>query len=255
MTGRYANADIIISSINSTPTYHEGTDYDRIIFGNPEYSIPFVRNSILLIPCLLSPTECAALVQDCETEHRKQFPNVDDSIPKDEGMERYMLCELSQQTQDFFENIILRERLLPFIKQKFPPIIEQHIWEVSMIPNEDNNLDLLSQTFKFSSQEPAINRYATAGYFEPHRDKLALTLNILLSDQFEGGGTQFWEEMSNGKGRDDEYVNPSLCVLPSVGTGVIFNGTVKHAGRKVLNGRRHLLVASFSVARSKTTTW
>ena len=30
--------------------------------------------------------------------------------------------------------------------------------------------------------------------------------------------------------------------------GVVFNGTVKHAGQVVTSGVRHLLVASFSIA-------
>ena len=34
-------------------------------------------------------------------------------------------------------------------------------------------------------------------------------------------------------------------------TGVCFNGTVKHAGRAVKEGVRHLLVVSFSVVQKK----
>ena len=95
------------------------------------------------------------------------------------------------------------------------------------------------------AQEPAINRYAAGGHFEPHRDTLALTLNVLLSTGFEGGGTEFWAEDA---GEDDD---PSCCCLhPVAGTGVVFNGNVKHAGRAVTQGLRHVLVASFSVVKS-----
>ena len=50
-------------------------------------------------------------------------------------------------------------------------------------------------------------------------------------------------------------VNPStdvyfLHTTPWV-TGVCFNGTVKHAGRAVKEGVRHLLVVSFSVVQKK----
>ena len=34
--------------------------------------------------------------------------------------------------------------------------------------------------YKYSSQEPAINRYAVGGQFSRHRDHHALTINVLL---------------------------------------------------------------------------
>tara|TARA_B110000208_G_C11438287_1_gene309828 strand:+ start:302 stop:562 length:261 start_codon:yes stop_codon:yes gene_type:complete len=40
-------------------------------------------------------------------------------------------------------------------------------------------------------------------------------------------------------------------VYNTVVTGVCFNGTVKHAGRAVKEGVRHLLVVSFSVVHKK----
>ena len=68
---------------------------------------------------------------------------------------------------------------------------------------------------------------------------------MLLSTGFEGGGTEFWPEDAGG---DDD---PSCCCLhPTAGTGVVFNGNVKHAGRAVAQGLRHVLVASFSVVKS-----
>ena len=99
-----------------------------------------------------------------------------------------------------------------------------------------------------------VSRYAVGGHFEPHRDKMALTVNILLADsEFEGGGTQFWREDGDGgggcsgQGEEDCKRGPTLCVEPSAGVGVVFSGTVKHAGRAVTAGLRHLLVASFSI--------
>ena len=135
------------------------------------------------------------------------------------------------------------------------------------------------QHYKFSDSEPTINRYNKGGKFPPHRDALSLTISIVLSDDFTGGGTLFWEEFdgltitdnitnSNDNvkyGNDDggnsiipehavnrkESIKPCICVLPKIGVGCIFNGTVKHAGRAVTEGVRHLLVASFSIVEHK----
>ena len=109
------------------------------------------------------------------------------------------------------------------------------------------------QHYKYSDGEPAINRYSTGGHFHPHRDGCSLTLNVLLAEgTFEGGGTQFWREVSGQEMEQKEEQEPTLCVLPRAGVGVVFNGKVKHAGRVVSAGLRHLLVASFTIAASAT---
>ena len=98
-------------------------------------------------------------------------------------------------------------------------------------------------------KEPAINRYSAGGFFEPHKDKHALTLNVLLdSGAFKGGGTAFWDEDSSSSADA-----PTLTVEPAAGVGVVFNGAVKHAGRSVTEGVRHVLVASFSIADAAPT--
>ena len=107
--------------------------------------------------------------------------------------------------------------------------------------------DLSDQEYKFSHQEPCINRYVEGGLFPSHSDRYALTVNILLAvGAFEGGGTHFWTEDSSSSIPETE---PTLLVLPSTaGMGLLFNGTVRHAGREVTAGIRHLLVASFCIA-------
>jgi hypothetical protein len=104
--------------------------------------------------------------------------------------------------------------------------------------------------------------YSRGGFFEPHRDKHALTVNVLLGsagDAFDGGGTAFWMEEQGareedgggggigGKQRAAESQRPTLSLHPLAGVGVIFSGTVKHAGMAVTRGVRHVLVASFSI--------
>ena len=54
---------------------------------------------------------------------------------------------------------------------------------------------LAGHSYRFSVSEPAVNRYGRGGHFAPHRDMLALTLNVLLSTGFEGGGTAFWRQV------------------------------------------------------------
>lgn len=107
------------------------------------------------------------------------------------------------------------------------------------------------------------------GCFETHTDKHALTVNILLDgggtngEAFEGGGTAFFREDEDkaqqlrraARLRRRPYTfastvedAPTVVVHPNPGVGVVFSGEVKHAGRAVTAGLRHVLVASFSIA-------
>ena len=101
-------------------------------------------------------------------------------------------------------------------------------------------------------QEPAINRYTQGGHFPPHTDQQALTLNVLLKprETFEGGGTAFWSEptepISQGVLAGD--AQPAFTLHPNAGVGVVFNGTVRHAGQPVTGaGVRYVLMSSFSI--------
>lgn len=214
--------------------YSEGGAFDAVALG--ERSTPVEYNSVVLIKGLLSPEECAALVADVESQDTLVADATADS-----GHQRFELRALAAESQQLFEKI-LRDRLLPFVATELPEV-EEMVWARSQLA--PTGAALRDCALKYSAQEPAINRYAAGGHFEPHRDTLALTLNVLLSTGFEGGGTEFWPEDA---GEDDD---PSCCCLhPVAGTGVVFNGNVKHAGRAVTQGLRHVLVASFSVVKS-----
>ena len=102
-------------------------------------------------------------------------------------------------------------------------------------------------------QEPAVNRYMTGGHFPPHTDKQALTLNVLLQprETFQGGGTAFWAESDEDSTLEQQpsaLRKPTFTLHPDAGVGVVFNGTVRHAGQPVLgDGVRYVLVSSFSI--------
>ena len=319
---RFADiCDILPTTAGAPPRvqYEEGARYDSLFFGAqtlsatpqaastnprertddveeppssasaPPKASSILQNTVLLVPDLLSAAECASLVDECEQRVRFQETNPDSWLSAVDEMthdtlpfERHEIKDLSSETRAFFQ-VVLRERLLPFVSEHLPPDVEAHMWEDTeivweYIPIWNNEEDvakaaaelehdrlmkasaaqtesaegrskrrLAAQHFKFSESEPTINRYTKGGRFIPHRDALALTVNVLLSDEFTGGGTQFWEQ-----GIKEDIKSPALCLLPRTGVGIIFNGTVLHAGRAVTGGIRHLLVASFSVIERKS---
>ena len=317
IAGRYADVAAVAASDQAVVAYAEGAAYDSVALGAG--ALPIERNSVLLVPALLSASECAALVADVERhrERREADPEAADAagnwretVATGGGFQRYRIPLLSEQTNALFEEL-LRERLLPFLLREFPDL-ERYMWArsdgicagkrpPSPPPERPAAAPLASLPFQFSPQEPAINRYAEGGLFPQHTDQQALTLNVLLSDNgtFDGGGTAFWREdaaeaaapvetraaaelpakqartspataaagapldcaapaypvpLRNSAADADADAAlrpPTLTVQPRAGVGVVFNGTVQHAGNAVTKGVRHVLVASFSIANAE----
>lgn len=103
-----------------------------------------------------------------------------------------------------------------------------------------------SQQLQFSSREPAINvYYPPNGHFAMHKDHHALSILIPLSssdDEFKGGGTAFWNQSHPIENMD----LPSIILKPPPGTALLWGGRVSHKGMKITQGRRVVMVASFS---------
>jgi len=68
-------------------------------------------------------------------------------------------------------------------------------------------------------------------YLKPHYDTSTYTINILLNDKFEGGGTHF--------------INENITINDKVGTIILHPGspTHYHEGLKITSGKRYVLIA------------
>jgi hypothetical protein len=246
IVGRHATLADIEPGHAEHVAYTEGPSYDAVSLG--ANTQPVERNSVVLLPELLTPDECEAIVADVEAAHEQRA----DENPGASKLphQRYMVPDLPDTTQRIFR-VAMHERLLPWVSRALPSVVDM-VWKRSQV--EPTGDALCDCPLVFSVNEPAVNRYASGGRFEPHTDKMSLTLNVLLREgAFDGGGTQFWcEDDLDGTmailGWDDGAA-PTLRVEPGAGVGVVFNGTVKHAGRVVTGGVRHVLVASLSIAK------
>lgn len=253
VVGRWATLNDVRHA-GSAVTYAEGLSYDSVQLGADAKSVE--RNSVLLVPNLLTVAECDLLIQDVELNGLEGVKN------GGAGFERHRISQLSPSTSALFDRV-LRERLLPLVAAELPGL-EDYIWACSTQPESAEtlgmtptqarsagaSLDLLP--YRFTPNEPAINRYSDGAEFGAHTDQQALTLNILLrasgAESFEGGGTAFWREGVVPPSTDDL---PTMWLQPAAaGVGVVFNGQVKHAGRPVTAGVRYLLVASFSITNA-----
>lgn len=184
-----------------------------------------VRNSILLLPQLLTDQECDLLMGAAEE-------CVAGTCTVPGALERVRVCLLGVDAWRLSTAVLL-ERVLGFLEKEMPQVAQA-------LFGYSSNLGNMSLSFSF--EEPTVNRYEAGGNFEEHTDGHALTVNILLSSpaSFRGGGTLFFTE---GEVRQ----SASVWLQPAQGMGVIFNGKVRHSGRPVESGIRHLYVASFDL--------
>jgi len=80
----------------------------------------------------------------------------------------------------------------------------------------------------------------TRSFLAPHTDDADISFNILLSQAFQGGGTRFWNRVTD---------KPFATVQPTrVGSGLVHSATVRHEGLPVISdGVRHILVGFLSI--------
>jgi len=221
-----------------------------------EQSSTFLKDSVLLIPGLLTRPECQLLVAAAEA-----CPELSCGHDLDPRQRLHIRC-LGAEAEELSSKL-LRHRLLPFLEKELPHVAQELFWQSS---------GLQDMSFSFARNEPAVNRYTEGGEFPIHRDRKSFTINILLSDPdaFVGGGTAFFPDFPQSRAdaaSDEQFGYPAreptshakLHLHPCQGTGVIFNGDVQHAGQPVKTGIRHVYVASFNldtpVSRGGVWAW
>jgi hypothetical protein len=76
-------------------------------------------------------------------------------------------------------------------------------------------------------------------YLKKHTDNVHISFNLLLNDDFKGGGTQFWNRETN---------EPFAHVHPKrVGQFLVHGSQIKHEGMSVRKGTRYILVGFLAV--------
>ncbi|KAL7534296.1 hypothetical protein ACHAXR_010451 [Thalassiosira sp. AJA248-18] len=114
--------------------------------------------------------------------------------------------------------------------------------------------------------EPKVNLYSEGGYFAQHGDGMDLTLLVVLTDSFEGGGTAFFRDLgldqsdldlvgydNDGEARtmSNEWhtMKPESVAKPPAGTAMIWGGTLQHMALPVTLGSRAVYVGSFDLKK------
>ena len=123
-----------------------------------------------------------------------------------------------------FEQVIM-----PTVVQHFPKANVQ----VRSLPTAPNHFFIIKYT--------ADGKNSSFGL---HVDHTAVTVNIALSDDFDGGGT-FMRASSKAAPTEVGRSSQGFCLRPRPGIALVHNGEVAHAGNAITRGCRYVLVAFF----------
>lgn len=78
-----------------------------------------------------------------------------------------------------------------------------------------------------------------------HTDDGSITFSVLLSDDFEGGGTRYWSRLESDVHRRN--TEPFAYILPKAGAMTTFPAVISHEGVQTTKGRRYLLIGFLAV--------
>ena len=199
-----------------------------------------LHDSILLLPSLVTPVECATLIAAAERFCAADAAELAADVPL-----RRIECHPDGVNLDGESHALAHI------------ILARALWSIESLQPElagalfPEAYDLGDLWFGFSGREPTLNRYTSGGDFDAHQDGHALTVIVPLSTadvHFGGGGTAFWSEATIGPDPTNaKGVAPSLVMRPPAGTGMFWRGHLTHAGLPVTYGTRHVFVAGFNL--------
>jgi hypothetical protein len=119
--------------------------------------------------------------------------------------------------------------VMPVVADYYPTAKVQ----AKSLPSQPNHFFIIKYT--------ADGKNASFGL---HVDHTEVTVNIALSDDFDGGGT-FMRASSKGAPTEAGRSSQGFCLRPRPGTALVHNGEVAHAGNAITRGSRYVLVAFF----------
>jgi prolyl 4-hydroxylase len=162
------------------------------------------------VPGVLSPGECAALIDRIETLEPAEAP-----ITVAGGFVRR--TDVRNNDRVMFDDTALAQRVFEKVKHTLPPVF------AGRAPSGAN-------------ERVRCYRYQPGQYFRSHldgcftrdqRERSELTLMVYLNGDCEGGETAFEQ--------------PELTVKPEAGTALLFFHALRHEGCEVRRGKKYVL--------------
>lgn len=179
------------------------------ILPNPDAELDSRNPLIVTVDGLLSPTECAALIDRIEAAGPTAAP-----ITTHRGFE--MRPDIRNNTRVMFDDVALATRLFERVRPHVPARLEGE-WELCG-----------------ANERLRCYRYAAGEYFAPHFDgafhrnadeRSLLTFMVYLNECTAGGHTGF--------------IDLEHSVQPTTGAGLVFNHHLLHEGAEVKAGLKY----------------
>lgn len=197
----------------------------------------YSARSVFVAP-LLSNDECQHLIQsshEAAQRNLKQFPDNDEfkQSPKGWRKERhgsYPTTDLNLVTDPFTKED--RKYLGTRLHARLSPLISR-LYGVP--PTSIRANDMFVVRYDAHEGQQALSA---------HTDEAHVSVNILLNDDFDGGGTRF----------HNRWTGEHLDVFPPKGSVLLSNAVIRHEGLPTTRGTRYILVGFLQVDRRHAFT-
>lgn len=197
----------------------------------------YSARSVFVAP-MLTTHECDSLIQrshEAAKQNLKQHPNSDEFTKSPKGWRKerhgsYPTTDLNLVTDPFTKED--RQYLAERLHARLAPLIHR-IYGIA--PSSIRANDMFVVRYDADEGQQAL---------KPHTDEAHLSFNILLNDDFEGGGTRFFNRRSGEE----------IDVYPSKGYVLLSNAVIQHEGLPTTRGTRYILVGFLSLDRTHIFT-
>ena len=191
----------------------------------------YVSRAVFEAP-LLTPEECQEIVDysyhAAERNVKRASSNDTALLREPAGWQKtrhtlYQTTDLNLVTDPFTPEA--REYISEKLNRRLAPLLER-IFGVTPKAIRANDMFVV----RYDAQERP--------FLAKHTDDADISFNILLSDEFEGGGTRFWNRLEN---------RPFANVKPKRGQVLTHSSLIHHEGLPVTKGVRYILVGFSAV--------
>ena len=208
-----------------------------------------LHNTIVVLPNLMSSEECELLVNEAEKILREKESN---NICGCKTESWTIYSSFDDECQEIMDRVLGRD-VLSFICQRLPQVATRlfstSFSDMSHVRGiRKDRRDSAKDVMGYYWDDPVIIKYDAGNELAPHEDMRELTivvpLNPLGDYPMVGGGTRFWVEGISPACADSDG---GVSLMPSAGTGILFNGDITHSGNAVEAGTRFVLMTSIAL--------
>jgi len=214
---------------------------------NEENKSLILYNTVIVLPDLLSAEECKGLCIDADRIlNDKKAKNI-----RGCKTERWALYSLFGRNSQAIMDRVLGDHVLSFLELRLPDVAQTLFSDSRVAAYSRMKQKSSKKRMTFYWDDPVVIKYSGGNELAPHCDMRDLTIVIPLqypddkrtTSHRREGGTKFWLQETSP---EQATATCGISVMPTLGSGIMFNGDITHSGSAISSGTRFVLMTSIT---------